>query len=75
VPDVPEANDEVEIASCVDAIAMDSEVDLVCTGLLLSLTLTVNVKDPLAVGFPEITPVAPANVSPAGRLPEVMDHL
>jgi hypothetical protein len=42
--------------------------------LPLSLTLTVKVDVPLAVGFPEITPPE-LSVNPAGRLPEVIDHL
>jgi hypothetical protein len=73
-PEAPEASDEVEIVSCVDATVIDSEADLVCTGLPLSLTLTVKVDVPLAVGFPEITPPE-LSVNPAGRLPEVIDHL
>jgi hypothetical protein len=49
--------------------------DFVCTGALLSVTVTVKVDIPLAVGVPEIVPVADPSVSPAGRLPEVMDQV
>jgi hypothetical protein len=49
--------------------------DFVWTGLLLSLTLAVKVDIPLTVGVPEIVPVVDARVSPAGRLPDVIDHV
>jgi hypothetical protein len=49
--------------------------DVVCIGLLLSLTVTVKVNFPLAVGVPEIIPLLPASFSPVGKLPEVMDHV
>lgn len=39
-----------------------------------SVTLTVNVEDPLVVGVPEITP-AVESVSPAGKVPEETDQL
>jgi hypothetical protein len=50
------------------------DTDLVSTGLLLSLTVAVKVKVPLAVGFPEIAPLLADNVNPVGRLPEVTDQ-
>jgi hypothetical protein len=34
----------------------------------------VKLEVPLAVGVPEIAPVAEANFSPAGRLPDEMDQ-
>jgi hypothetical protein len=43
-------------------------------GLLLSLTDAVNVFVPLVVGLPEMVPFG-ASVSPAGRLPDMIDHL
>jgi hypothetical protein len=46
----------------------------VCAGEAESDTVTANVDVPLALGVPEITPVA-ESVSPAGRLPEVIDQL
>jgi hypothetical protein len=54
---------------------IEAEADLVCTGLPLSVTVAVKLKVPLAVGVPEIRPVLEAMVRPAGRLPEVIDHL
>jgi hypothetical protein len=62
-------------AALAGATAIDSKADLVCTGLPLSLTLTVKLDVPLAVGFPAIKPVPAPSVSPAGRLPDVIDHL
>jgi hypothetical protein len=45
-----------------------------CAGELESDTDTPNVDVPLAVGVPEITPPE-ESVSPAGRLPDVIDQL
>jgi hypothetical protein len=76
VPGVPEASVEEVIVSWLDAMMeMVRGTDLVWTGLLLSLTVAVKVKVPLAVGVPEISPLLADNASPAGRLPEDTDHL
>ena len=40
-----------------------------------SVTCTVKLIVPVAVGVPEITPVAELRVSPAGKLSTVMDQL
>ena len=37
--------------------------------------LTVNVDVPAVVGVPEIVPVLALRVNPAGRLPELTDHV
>jgi len=74
---VPAAKLAVEIVSGAGAgaaIAIDSWTDLVTAGLSASVTFTVNVLDPVAVGVPEIRPVDEPRVRPAGRLPDVMDH-
>jgi hypothetical protein len=55
-------------------MVMVRDTDLVCTGLLLSLTFAVKVNVPLAVGVPEITPLPADSVNPAGRLPELIDQ-
>ncbi len=47
----------------------------VCWVELESLTVTVMGKLPFAVGVPEMRPVLEARVSPAGRLPEVIDQV
>jgi hypothetical protein len=51
------------------AMAIERGSELVWAGLLESLTLTVKLAVPLAVGLPEITPVAAARARPKGRLP------
>jgi hypothetical protein len=53
---------------------IDSCADAVCAGDPLSFTATVNVTVPFVVGVPEITPALDI-VSPAGRLPEAIDHV
>lgn len=44
-------------------------------GLPLSVTLAVKVAVPLEVGVPAIVPVEGTRLSPAGKLPDAMDHL
>jgi hypothetical protein len=44
-------------------------------GVPLSLTVAVKLDVPLVVGVPEIIPVVAARVSPAGRLPAVIDQV
>lgn len=74
VPSVPAAKEEVEIASCDDLTVSESDADLVWAGFPLSVTLTVNLKVPLAVGVPVIAPLPAPRLSPAGRLPDVIDQ-
>ena len=57
-----------------DPMTIIKEADCVWIGLLLSCTAAVNVDVPLAVGVPEMTPEDP-RVNPAGRLPDVTDHV
>jgi hypothetical protein len=54
--------------------AIDSCADAVCAGDPLSVTVTVKLDVPVFVGVPEITPPLDI-VSPAGRLPDVTDHV
>jgi hypothetical protein len=72
---VPAGRDDVEIASGGGATTSDRETTLVCTGLDESATVKVKLAVPLAVGFPEITPVDAARLSPAGRVPVVRDQV
>jgi hypothetical protein len=54
-----------------------TETLAVCTGALLSDTLSVNVKLPDPVGFPVIVvdaAVPPLSVNPAGSAPALMDQ-
>jgi hypothetical protein len=62
-------------ACCCAATTIEIATDFVSTGSLLSLTVAVNLDVPLANGAPEITPVVAARVNPAGRPPEVIDHV
>jgi hypothetical protein len=72
---VPEASVEDVIDIAFAPITIDVGDDLLCAGTPLSVTATVKLDVPFAVGVPEITPVAGASVSPAGRLPEAIDHV
>jgi hypothetical protein len=72
---VPEASAEDVIASTIPPTTIEVAADFVCAGLPLSLTVTVKFEVPLAVGVPEITPLAEASVSPAGKLPALIDHV
>jgi hypothetical protein len=66
---------EAEIVKAGAATASEREMDLLCAGLPLSATVTVKLEVPVPVGVPEIRPVLLAMVSPAGRLPLVIDHV
>ena len=55
-------------------IVMDSDADAVCAGDPLSFSFTANVKVPVAVGVPEITPAVESD-RPPGSLPEASDHV
>ncbi len=57
------------------ATAMLKDFVAVClVGAVESVTLTVNVNVPEAVGVPLTCPVAVFRFSPAGRTPELIDH-
>lgn len=71
---VPPDKVEEVIANVVAPTVIEVAADLVCVGLPASVTVTVKLAVPLAVGVPEITPVAGARVNPAGKLPAVTDH-
>jgi hypothetical protein len=79
VPFVPEPRLVVETVSVeggAAAIAIESFTDWLCAaGLPPSLSNTVKLLVPVAVGVPEISPVAGARVRPAGRLPDEIDHV
>ena len=57
------------------AMTIERETDLVCAGLPASVTVTVKLAVPVAVGVPEIRPVDVDMLSPAGRLPLAMDQV
>jgi hypothetical protein len=75
VPTVTEGSEGEASVSVVGLTRIAAVADLVCAGLLLSVTVTVKVEDPLAVGVPAIIPVDDARVTPAGRLPELIDQV
>ena len=53
---------------------MVSEVAWVAVWLLASVTLTVKLDVPAAVGVPDSTPVEAFRVIPAGSVPALTDH-
>ena len=72
---MPLGKAETVIANVGGAMTKESGMDLVCEGLDASATVAVKVNVPVAVGVPETMPVVVPSVSPAGRLPLVMDHV
>ena len=70
-----EGKEVVVIESGGAAMTREIVADVVWAGLDASLTVTVMGKLPFAVGVPEMRPVLAARLSPAGRLPEVIDQL
>jgi hypothetical protein len=54
---------------------IESGIDLVSAGFDASATVAVMLKVPAAVGVPVTRPVVVPRLSPAGRLPAVMDQL
>jgi hypothetical protein len=74
VPCVPEGKLEVVIERAGTTTTNDRETDLVRAGFPESVTVAVKVVVPVAVGVPVIKPVLAARLSPAGRLPVVIDQ-
>jgi signal recognition particle GTPase len=67
----------VEVTVSVAGVVLtviDSCTEAVCVGDALSVTDTVKLDVPVFVGVPEITPPLD-NASPAGKLPEAIDHV
>jgi hypothetical protein len=90
VPAAPDGSAEVAIVSAVapmgatggagptgvaDPTTTAVVAEATCDGLLLSVTVAVKVVVPLVVGMPVTAPVDAVRVSPAGSLPEVIDHV
>lgn len=57
------------------AMTSENAADLVCAGFSPSATVAVKLVVPMAVGVPEMMPVVAPRLSPAGRLPAVMDQV
>jgi hypothetical protein len=70
-----EGRDVVAIERGGPAITSERVDEMVWAGFDASLTVTVTGKLPFSVGVPEMRPVLAARLSPAGRLPEVIDQL
>jgi hypothetical protein len=68
---LPPGNDVVVIASWA-SMAMLRAAVAVALGVAESWTWTVKLDVPVAVGVPEMTPVAVFKVKPAGSAPEMM---
>ena len=60
---------------CAAATTIEVAADPVWNGVPLSATVAVKLYVPFAVGDPDKIPVLAAMVSPAGRAPEVTDHV
>ena len=78
VPLVPDGSDDVLIVKAGGAgaaTASERATDLLWAGLPASVTETVKLAVPVAVGVPEIRPEDGSRASPAGRLPPVMDQV
>lgn len=75
-PIVPDGMADAEvITSAEGATTSERTTDLTCAGLAESETEAVKDAVPLTVGVPAINPVVEPRLSPAGRVPEVMDHV
>jgi hypothetical protein len=72
---VPDARAEEVIVRVAGAMTSDKGTDLVWAGLPASATTTVRLAVTGAVGVPEMIPVDAARLSPAGRLPALIDQL
>lgn len=62
----------VVITNGAAAMVMLSETSGVCGGVLWSVAFTLKSISPAAVGVPEMTPLVPFRLSPAGKVPELM---
>jgi hypothetical protein len=74
---VPEASVAliVRVGGAAAATTSERATDFVCAGFPESVTVTLKLDVPVALGVPEIRPVAGVRVSPAGRLPTEMDQV
>ena len=62
-------------AGALTVIDSAAGVVAVCAGIAESMTCSVNWNTPAIVGVPLICPDAVLNVSPGGKLPEVLDQV
>jgi hypothetical protein len=64
----------IEGAAGTELITMEKD-DVVAVVVFVSVIRAVIAKVPVAVGVPEITPVAPSSVTPAGSDPEAIEKV
>jgi hypothetical protein len=69
VPTVPGGSKALIVNGAGADTTTDNGSELVCAGVLESLTVIVKLVVPVAVGLPEMMPLAGLRVRPAGRLP------
>jgi hypothetical protein len=75
VPLTPLGKDKVPILSETGATTSVIAADWLTAGRSLSWTVAVKLAVWAVVGAPEITPVEAVSESPAGSLPDVIDHV
>jgi hypothetical protein len=71
---VPDESDSPESVATFELITMEKD-SVVATVVFVSVILAVIAKVPVAVGVPEITPVAPSSVTPAGSDPDAIEKV
>jgi hypothetical protein len=71
---VPESSVDVVIVSAVGATMIELEAVAVCTGFPESVTVSEKLEVAIAVGVPEMTPVAGVIERPAGSWPDETDQ-
>jgi hypothetical protein len=72
---LPPGSVVVVTASAAFTVILRLAVAVAAVGLVESETLTVKLEVPLAVGDPVMAPVLVFRVSPAGRLPVLIDQV
>jgi len=75
LPMLPPGSVVVVTVSAAFTVMLRLAVAVTAVGLVESATLTVKFEVPLAVGAPEMAPVLVFRVSPAGRLPTLIDQV
>jgi hypothetical protein len=71
---VMEESDSADKVATFELITMEKD-DVIAVVVFVSVMRAVIAKVPVAVGVPEITPVAPSSVTPAGSDPEAIEKV
>jgi hypothetical protein len=72
---VPDGREVVVTESGAEETVIDKLAEAVLAGLLESVTVTVKLEVPEAVGVPVIAPLEALRLSPAGSEPDVSDQV